>query len=243
MKKILLASIAASAILAASARAADMPVKAPPIAAAPVFSWTGCYAGIEGGGAWGRMKQVESDSASPLFGQTEAHPHVDGGLVGGTLGCNYQTGNFVWSVEGDLSWAHIRGRENDLPPFNTAFINGLKINSFDTLRGRVGYAMDRSLWYVTGGGAFARTVATQFPGGPPEIDITQNRSGGLIGGGVEWVFADPRWSVKAEYLYVHFGKKNIDALDHTIQLNENIVRIGLNYRFGDWGKSPVVAKY
>src|SRR5258708_23654627 len=105
MKKILLAGIAAAAFCAAPAIAADMPHTAPvsKAAPAPVFSWNGCYGGIEGGGAWGKSKHT-SDA-----GLTIADPKVDGGLFGGTLGCNYQSANWVFGVENDLSWAGLRG--------------------------------------------------------------------------------------------------------------------------------------
>jgi outer membrane immunogenic protein len=246
MTKGFIAGLVAAAFCGAPVLAADMPVKAPDYKAIdPGFGWTGCYVGVEGGGAWGRMKQVESDPASPLFGGTEARPKISGGLAGGTAGCNYQTGSWVLGVEGDLSWANIRGLANDLPPFTTAFINGAKITSFDTARGRFGYAVNRAFWYVTGGAAFANVEAIQFPPGGAEQVVTKRRSVGIVGGGVEWALADPHWSVKAEYLHVSFGKTEVTGLDHTIQINENIIRIGLNYRFGGpgFGKGPVSAKY
>src|SRR5467141_1003269 len=122
MKKILLASVAAAALCSASALAADRPVPYKAAPAAPVFSWNGCYVGIEGGGDWGRSRHKADD------GTTIADFKVDGGLIGGTIGCNAQRGQWVFGIENDLSWPHFRGHELDNPPFNPAFTSGTKTN-------------------------------------------------------------------------------------------------------------------
>jgi outer membrane immunogenic protein len=251
MKRILIASVAAAAFGGAPAFAADMAVKAPPL---PTYSWTGCYAGVEGGGAWGRTKQVDKDAfdiGTHFYGATIIDTQIDGGLLGGTAGCNYQTANVVLGIEGDLSWANLKGQSNSLPPFGTTFVEGAKVSWIDTLRGRVGYATDRTLWYLTGGVAIADVRATEpfdpgiaTPG--PLPDAGKIRTGWTIGAGVEWRLPDPHWSIKAEYLYVDFGSsfygfEPID-LDRNVSLHENIVRAGLNYKF-DWGMAPVGAKY
>jgi outer membrane immunogenic protein len=247
MKKILIAGIAAAAFCGAPVFAADMPVKAPAYKAAPYDPWTGCYVGVEGGGAWGRAKQVDAVPTNIGFGQVMLDRSVDGGLAGGTAGCNYQTGNWVWGAEGDLSWARISGRGAPINGFTEQEL-GAKVSWLDTLRGRIGYAADRTLFYVTGGAAFANVKATELDNNGVPFAIAKDRSGWTVGVGVEWALADPHWSLKAEYLYVDFGKKlyvfEPNDLDRTVRLNENIVRIGLNYKFGDpWSKAPVVAKY
>ena len=241
MKKILLIGIAAAAVCVAPALAADMPVKAAPMA--PAFSWSGCYGGIETGGAWGKSRH-EDDS-----GLTIANPRVDGWLIGGTLGCNVQSGNVVWGLENDISWTSLKGEEFDHPPFITTFSRGTKANWLDTLRGRLGIAADRSLWYLTGGLAFSDVKITANDHIGDVLQESNTRTGWTIGVGFEQALADPRWSWKIEYLYVDFGKAFYPgnaalafANDHA-DLKESIVRIGLNYRFGDWGKGPVVAKY
>jgi outer membrane immunogenic protein len=245
MKKILLASVATAALCSASALAADMPVKAPHYA--PSFSWTGCYVGAVAGGMWGSTRQVDESGKPSAIGLPLIDTDVSGGLVGGTLGCNYQTANWVWGVENDISWTSFKGSEQELDPFNPNIRLGTKTSWLDTLRGRVGYAVDRSLWYVTGGAAFSDIKATEdFPG---VGNITNTRTGWTVGAGVEWALADPHWSVKLEYLYVDFGNKlyrftaqPVPDLDRNVNLKENIVRVGLNYKL-DWGKAPVVAKY
>jgi outer membrane immunogenic protein len=243
-----------SQLLPARARpVADMPTKAPVYkAVAPVFSWTGCYVGAEAGGAWGSSRFTDVDPAIPaVLGQTEADPRMKGGVAGGTVGCNYQTGSWVWGIEDDLSWTNFKGQSGFLLPFNQAISLQTKTHWLDTLRGRVGYAIDRSLWYVTGGVAFTDTralVSRTAPGPFVAVLVTEDRTGWVVGGGVEWAMS-PRWSLKIEYLFVDYGTKNYSFeptfLDASLRLKENIVRVGLNYRFGDpsWGKGPVVAKY
>src|SRR5690348_15853345 len=101
---------------AGAASAADMAVKARPLPPpVPVYNWTGCYIGIEGGGAWGRSRHtnqvggVNTDITNDF--------DLSGALVGGTLGCNYQINQFVIGIEGDGSWTDKRGSARDIPPF------------------------------------------------------------------------------------------------------------------------------
>jgi outer membrane immunogenic protein len=248
MKKLLIASVAAAAAFCgAPAFAADMPVKAPAYRTdGPGYNWSGCYLGVEGGGAWGRTKQIDEVPGNFGFGQAMQNTHVDGGLAGGTAGCNYQTSRWVWGFEGDLSWANLKGQAPPSAIFSQQAI-GAKVSWLDTLRGRIGYAADRTLFYVTGGAAFANVRATELTNQGIPNAVARDRSGLAVGAGVEWALADPHWSLKAEYLYVDFGKKlyvfEPNSLDRSVRLNENIVRIGLNYKFGDWGKGPVSAKY
>src|SRR5262245_14355142 len=117
MKTWLLAATAAIA-LAAPVQAADIPVKARP-APAPVFSWIGCYVGINGGwmGSRGHAR-TELSGAFLLPGNLFASPPARGsldrdlddfgstGTVGGTLGCNLmQYGTWLFGVESDFNWA------------------------------------------------------------------------------------------------------------------------------------------
>ncbi len=74
--------------------------KAPP-AAPPLFSWTGCYVGVEGGGAWGQSQHVAAAAPKPA---SVGLPitlkfNLAGALAGGTVGCNYQVGNVVLGVD------------------------------------------------------------------------------------------------------------------------------------------------
>src|SRR6185437_9888119 len=103
MKKLLLAGVGLLALGITSASAADVARRraAPPPAPVytPVFSWTGFYAGINGGYGWGGNTSFSAPFPSSSF-------DTSGGLVGGTLGYNYQMNQLVFGVEGDIdaSW-------------------------------------------------------------------------------------------------------------------------------------------
>ena len=105
MKRMLLASAGVLALGVVSASAADlprqreMPAKAPAYVT-PAYNWTGLYAGINGGGGWGH---------SNYSGTLASGSDLSGGLVGGTLGYNWQMGQVVFGVEGDMDWADLRG--------------------------------------------------------------------------------------------------------------------------------------
>lgn len=242
MKRFLLASAAVLAF-STTAFAADRPVpyKAAPMVA-PVFTWSGCYGGIEGGYAWGKATSVDIEIVP---GEVDARPDPKGGLAGGTLGCNFQASpNWVWGVEGDMSWADIKGSSPFFPV--PTFTRTTQQDWLATARGRLGYAVDRSLWYVTGGAVFAGVKEREFDGAGVDVLTKNRRTGWVVGAGVEWALAAPQWSVKVEYLYADLGKAlsaGAPVTDQRDHIRESIVRVGINYRFGDWGKSPVVAKY
>src|SRR5215475_1314704 len=109
MKKLLIGVIAATAFFGATALAADLPTKAPIYpAAAPVFTWSGFYLGIVGGGGWGHTRHTNSFNQA-----TSGTVDINGGLFGGTYGFNWQSGSWVFGLEGDISWSGIRHEFND----------------------------------------------------------------------------------------------------------------------------------
>jgi outer membrane immunogenic protein len=217
MRKLLLAGVALIALGSASASAADiqrrqaLPAKAP-IYMAPPYNWTGFYVGINGGGAWGN-----SDFSAPFPTGTF---DLSGGLVGGTIGYNWQMGQLVFGVEGDIDWSNIRGSTAcALTSCET------KNDWLGTARGRLGYAFDRFLPYVTGGAAFGN-IKTNIPGVGSTSDTNV---GWTLGGGIEAAIAGP-WTAKVEYLYVDLGRGG-STLGSDAKFNANVVRAGLNYRF------------
>lgn len=237
-------------LTSASAMAADMPIatKAPPRVMAVPYSWTGCYIGIEGGGAWGRSRHISGDPATLNLNITNNYD-VSGWLIGGEAGCNYQVDRFVFGVEGDWSWTDKSGSANDIAPFATTSISGTKEKWIATARGRVGFLpTEMLLLYVTGGAAWASVEASvnaTLTGGGV-IAETRDRFGWTAGVGGEYAFGGG-WSVKAEYLYVrldgsqYFNPPPIGfSTRNNVPLDNNIVRVGLNYKFGG---GPVVAKY
>src|ERR1700684_936405 len=156
MKRILIASALALAA-AAPAFAADLPPAAAPlprapvayVPAPPVFSWTGFYVGLNAGGAFGNSSWTTPAGAVSSFSTI-------GALAGAQIGGNYQIGQFVIGAEGDIDWQNLRGATAS-GVCAPAAIGGCAAasNWIATIRGRAGFAADRTLFYVTGGGAFA----------------------------------------------------------------------------------------
>ncbi len=212
-----------AAAMAAPSLAADLhpPLKAP-VYVAP-FSWSGFYVGINGGYGWGTSNWSSS--------VTSGKPKPNGGLVGGTIGYNLQTGNWVWGIEGDIDASWMKGSDNT----GTGLCSGsagceTKDSWFSTVRGRIGYAFDRWLPYITAGGAFGDVKMTPNAG----TSTTDTQAGWTAGAGVEWAFIG-NWSAKLEYLYADLGKANCGAtncgISTDVSFKPNIVRLGVNYRF------------
>ena len=217
MKKFLLASAGILAMSVIAASAADlprqrMPAKAEPVYVPPVWNWSGFYVGINGGGGFGR-----SDFAAPF---PSGSFDTSGGLVGGTLGYNYQMDNVVLGVEGDIDWSNIRGSA-----VCAGTICETRNDWLGTARGRLGYAFGNFMPYVTGGLAVG-DIKNSIAG---VGSATETKAGWTAGGGVEAHVSGP-WSVKAEYLFVDLGR-GAAVLGSDAKFQTHIVRAGLNYKF------------
>ncbi len=210
--------------LAGAAAAADLSQPAPqpyypkaPVAFAPPYNWTGFYFGINGGGAFGSSSWDRTGSRD-----------VSGGLVGSTLGYNYQIGRAVLGVEGDIDWADIDGSSTNACPAGCKTSN----TWLSTVRGRIGYAADRFMPYVTGGAAFGSIVAST----PGFAQTGVNNTGWTLGGGLEAALAG-NWTAKVEYLYVDLGSFNCGLncgaglVTDNVSFHTNILRAGVNYKF------------
>ncbi|MBI3703777.1 MAG: porin family protein [Rhizobiales bacterium] len=202
------------------------------VVAAP-YNWTGFYVGVAGGGGWGT-------SHHSTAGVTDFSDNfkVSGGLIGGTVGYNWQSGALVFGVEGDASYATIKGSTTGVvAPFCPDGINPnctTKLRGLETLRVRFGYAADRFMPYVTGGLAVGQIYAASDPG---DVNSgSKSKATWTIGGGVEAAI-NRNWSAKAEYLYADFGTlsgifiRQPGAFPFDVSLKTHIVRVGLNYRF------------
>jgi outer membrane immunogenic protein len=242
MKQLLLAGAALGVLaMAVPALAADMsprPAPAPLYKAPPPmqFTWTGCYLGGHVGGGWGQ--KTVSDPTGGAVGS--ASFDINGWMAGGQAGCNYQVSNFVLGIEGDASWADIKGSSSD--PFFGGKTFDAKADFLADVAGRVGIAWDHGLIYGKGGVAFVHDKY-DFVGGLLGANATgsENRAGWTVGGGVEWAFTSA-WSAKAEYLHYDFGGKDVTLSDPVLDpvfgpsrfhINQKIdtVKFGLNFRF------------
>jgi len=221
MKKLVFIAATLAASLATPAFAADMPVKAPP--PAPVVApplWTGFYAGLNLGYSWGKADSSATLNGAQIFSDSL---DVNGVIGGGQLGYNWQTGNVVLGIEADIQASGQKGDKSAAFSFlvpgigtaseTTSYEN--KLTYLGTVRGRLGYAFDSWLLYVTGGWAYGHetldataAVTLNAVTGTAAVSYSTNRSGWTVGGGVEMAL-NRNWSWKAEYLYVDLGDWNI----------------------------------
>jgi outer membrane immunogenic protein len=254
MKCNIIGGLAVFALLIAAplsaANAADMAVKAPPLAPPPAYNWTGFYLGAEGGGGWGHAEHTD------VTGFDSGPFALSGGLIGGTIGYNWQINKIVLGLEGDGSGAWIKGSTMGTPPLNLC--GGAPsscqsaLQALGTFRARAGIAIDRFLPYVTGGlavGALHGHEGDILANGAVG-DGTVTVAGWTVGGGIEAAIS-PNWSAKVEYLHVDLGNHSIfnDVIPslggaifaENVRFTTEIFRVGLNYKF-NWG-GPLVAAY
>jgi outer membrane immunogenic protein len=228
--------VATMLAISGQAWAADLPAPTFPPALPAVYNWNGVYVGVNGG--WG---DGNSNWTDDTLGETGRFP-ISGSVVGGTVGANYQTGTYVFGIEGDLDWTNLRGGSG----FTCGAIadavsppTGCQTQSewLGTVRGRVGYAVNSVLIYGTGGAAFGNIQTGLIP---PSTFDSSTEVGWTIGAGIEVGFA-PNWTAKAEYLFVDLPDATCTtvancggAVGSSVSFNENIVRAGVNFKFGAW---------
>ncbi len=254
MKKLVLASSVLTTLVAVlPAMAADLSVRrpayAPPALPPPVyyFSWTGCYLGGHAGGLWARKDWSDRQPGSATFGLSDGSHDVDGFLGGAQVGCDYQfAGGWVIGIAGDYAWTNADGSSVSL--LFPAYLNHSSVKSLASVTGRIGYAWDRFLAYVKGGGAWERDEYNFSLAGVVTGAASETRSGWTVGIGGEYAFTN-YLSGFIEYNYYDFGDRNltfngsdgpfVQGIDET----KSVVKAGLNLRFGGWGGAPVVGRY
>jgi outer membrane immunogenic protein len=228
LRKFLLASVALAAF-ATTASAADMaarmPTKAVPYVSA-AYNWTGFYVGANVGYGWARA----SDDLGAVTGR------LNGVIGGGQIGYNWQMNNLVLGFETDFQGSGQSQSWSAVGPGFTAASGTDRIRYFGTVRGRLGFAFDRTLLYVTGGYAYTNVGAdasfTGLGGGTTSGSSNSTKSGYTVGAGLEYAFAGP-WSAKVEYLYIDSGSQSVSSgvFTDNVRIRNNIGRVGLNYRF------------
>jgi opacity protein-like surface antigen len=225
-----------------------------------VVSWSGFYLGGFGSALLG--------TADWKYVGGTATPHVGGYSFGGDIGYNYQIGRWVLGVEAELGKTNLLGSTacgpllsdpTDLGPAAPFFQMTCNAwaNWIGTATGRVGYAWERVLLYVKGGGAWTREYVSatcnlgpnnpidfvQTPGqactNPKEAisnglaGSTNTRGGWVVGYGTEFALTR-NWSARAEYNYISFGDRTVIASDGSalnIGMHVSEAKVGLNYRF------------
>jgi outer membrane immunogenic protein len=267
-----IALVAATALVAAfaqGAHAADMSVT-PFFRGSPVvigYNWQGYYVGANVG--WSRASSDISWTpdptvfldAGPITSAANNTLSSNGATGGIQTGYNWQWGNIVAGIEGDIDFVRNNANLSTAPipgalPF-TALSESARLDWLITVRPRIGYAWDNWLLYVTGGWALGKAVWSDAltAGNGQIIGTTMSRElgGWTVGAGVEYGLVSG-WSLKAEYLYTDLGSAAVlmgptglglvvaggtVGTNHT--MTDQIARIGFNFRFG--GEHEVVVKY
>ena len=209
MRKFLLATVALIAF-AGPAITADMraPVYKAPPPVVPAWSWTGCFAGGHGGSLWTKQDWTNFTPGGDFFGAWLGGHQANSWLGGVQAGCDYQfAGGFVIGIQGDYAWTDAAGSHDSAREIGVAYHS--KAKSLASVTGRVGYAWDRFLGYVRGGGAWQRNdysastiiLGTVYAG-------TETRSGWTVGVGGEYAFTNVL-SGFVEYSYYDYGSGRV----------------------------------
>lgn len=255
MKRTLLAG-AIAVTLAGPALAADLPAAPPAQAPAayvpiapPVYNWSGIYIGANAGGSW--FSQSNSTFTWSLGGTSSGQSFNDSGFAaGGQIGANFQSGQFVFGIEGDADYLSNKASVTVATDFSgpgSSNTHAYTLDFLSTVRGRLGFAWDRALIYGTGGLAMAdyeiqrtQNMTGLAPAGNSQT-VSNFRIGWAAGAGVEYAFTD-MVTARVEYLvaglesvsdtynFTAFGNGNVTQNSPTAYVN--IVRGGLNFKFG-----------
>lgn len=254
MKRLLFGIAAIAALIGTPALAADLcctKAPPPPPCCAPAPSWTGFYLGLNAGWGWDADPHSIVISTNPALGGYPATTNgtaASGALGGVTFGYNWQLSNVVFGFEADIDGSSIHnsfsGRVID--GFGDTLTAEKDLNYLSTIRGRLGFAFTSVLVYGTGGFAFGGVknslvdVLTVPPTGTVTMQRDTTATGYVVGGGMEFLVA-PRWSLKAEYLYVNLGSYMLSSLEvppsgFTFSTNKidndfYTVRGGVNYHW------------
>jgi outer membrane immunogenic protein len=227
--------------------------------------WNSYYGGVNVGYGWaGNSASITGGDACVAAGLGACSPgnlsfESTGVLFGGQLGRNFRSGNIVYGVELDVSYAHLNGVQTvtlQPPPFFFAATTVERtVNWLSTLRARAGMLVSPStLFYGTAGFAFGESTMAFSTNGSLAIggfgscgsvcgDKTDTRlaTGWTVGAGVEHAFSN--WvTLRGEYLYVDLGKQSLTMTTNSFllpsgrltadtQLTDNLVRSSLNFKF------------
>jgi len=223
-----------------SAIAADMPMKAPPPAPAPVYLWTGCYIG--GNVGWA---QVSAHLNDRFDGEDDGRLSKSGFAGGGQIGCDYQfASNWVFGIQGMIDGADISRSRESLLFENVTFHNDVRW--FGTITARLGYLVTpQFLFYAKGGWGTVkqRFSATETDSGFLLRSVDTNSSGGDVGVGFEWMFTQ-NWTffVEWDHIFLNHGSFRFEEIDDRIHRDFDKVLFGINWRFGGYS-APVAARY
>src|SRR4029079_14365923 len=252
MRKLLAAAVSFAAITMAAApvSAADMAVKARPVAPLPmIYDWSGFDMGANGG--WGQSRNCWDFVTAAGAIVTDACADRSGGLIGGELGYRLRARTWVFGLEGQGDWADLSSTRISL--IHPALSTRVRTDGIGLITGQIGYAWNAALLYVKGGAAVTSNrfdILSNITGAELAA-ASATRWGGAVGVGLEYGFA-PNWSFGVEYDHLFMGDSNnsftfvnplvVGALNSRISQDVDMLTLRINYRFGGYG-APIAARY
>jgi len=225
--------------------------------AAPAYTWTGFYIGVNAGAAdhqatthdlngWGANGPFSPPYVSPWF-----YSNTTVATFGGQAGYSWQMNNFVVGVEADVGY--VGASQTFSPPNTLATACGVncvtsasnELTWLSTARGRVGVAFGRILVYGTAGVAIGQVSnswgwGTNLPFAN-SFSVSETRAGYAAGGGIEAMLTQ-HLSLRAEYLHVDLGTSRNTitgappfgapgTFTSEFRNTADIGRVGLSYRW------------
>ena len=197
--------------------------------------WSGFYGGIFGGYAFGDWSAKGDFDEGPPDTKFKLSP--DGGVLGLTIGHNWQTDQLVLGIESELGYNSANDKRFVVPsPDNFGKVN---YGMYGTLAGRFGYAFDNTLLFAKAGGVIAdiNNRGGDLDGGAIDpTDFAQNKKasfGLLVGAGAEYA-VNENWSIKAEYDFMAFENKkdvNQDGDLYKFRNQLHVIKVGVNFNF------------
>jgi opacity protein-like surface antigen len=220
------------------------------------YDWSGFYIGAHLGGGL-QLSDVSDPFGPSIYGDTVRTP---GPLAGGQAGYNWQFGQTLLGIEGELGWADFFGTNTCLA-YSGLYISANcedDANALATLAARLGGIVGAdggTLLYGKVGGAWSNgnlEATTNAGAGTPTTSSGDSRFGWMLGAGAERMLSR-RWSVKAEYDYLNFGSSGLAtpqgffqpvpsgnpadmvqtaSTGTKVSEDAHLFKIGVNYRLG-----------
>ncbi len=200
------------------------------------FDWSGFYIGGNGGYAWGHSKGI---GAAASLAPNSGPPYdfsTDGGFGGGFAGAQKQWGQLVVGIEADWQGASLTGNGPPTLVGITSYTVSTKVKSYNSVRGRLGFATDKWLLFVTGGWASARwSTSYAFTGGGPFVTNNASKDGWTAGAGVNYALINNLF-LTLEYRYTSLGASTfVDAGANAGEIGNKVnisdVRAGVGLKF------------
>jgi outer membrane immunogenic protein len=213
-----------AADLASPPAAAFVPAAQSIYSPVPSLNWAGLSVGVVGGAGLGRSAQSYTDQSF----STDDY-RLKGGLAGAHATVDYQSGNWVWGLGGDLQWSSIKGSVVATPPAGAPATFSTRLNWLYTGYVRVGYAFERFLPYVVAGPAFGGVKISGTIPGAGAVSRSQTWLGWGVGVGLAYAITNDLIA-RLEYTYVCLGESVQFSVDNA-EFMTHLARIGLDYKF------------